>query len=142
MPEDTRRSPATIVPALHYRDARAALDFLCRAFGFERHAVYESESGSIAHAELTFGNGMIMLGTATDSEYGRLVRTPAEAGGVTQSSYLIVPDVDAHYARAVGAGAEIVIDIKDEDYGGRGYTARDPEGHIWTFGSYDPWRVG
>jgi uncharacterized glyoxalase superfamily protein PhnB len=133
---------ATIVPAFHYRDARGAIDWLCRVFGFERHAVYNADDGGIAHAELVFGNGMIMLGTAHDGEYGRLVRAPSEAGGVTQSSYLIVADVDAHYARAVAAGAEIVIDIKDEDYGGRGYTARDPEGHVWTFGSYDPWHTG
>ncbi|TMB01350.1 MAG: glyoxalase, partial [Deltaproteobacteria bacterium] len=65
---------------------------------------------------------------------------PPRRGPVTQSPYVIVADADAHYARAKAAGAEIVMDIKDEDYGGRGYSARDPEGHLWNFGTYDPWR--
>ncbi len=68
------------------------------------------------------------------------MKQPDEAGGETQTAYIVVRDVDAHHARAMAAGAEIVIDIKDEDYGGRDYTCRDPEGHIWTFGSYDPWQ--
>ena len=71
---------------------------------------------------------------------GEMSKPPIDVGGVgTQSPYIIVEDVDAHYARAVAAGAEIVMDIKDEDYGGRGYSCRDPEGHVWNFGSYDPW---
>ena len=83
---------------------------------------------------------MIMLGSVDAGEYGRNLKQPAETGGaVTQSIYIIVPDTDAHYARAKAAGATIVIDIKDEDYGGRGYTCRDLEGHIWSFGSYNPW---
>ncbi|MGE3160200.1 MAG: VOC family protein, partial [Xanthobacteraceae bacterium] len=84
-------------------------------------------------------NGMIMVGSVKDTEYGRLLRQPRDVGGETQTVYVVVADVAAHYARARKAGAEIVIDIKDEDYGGRDYTCRDPEGHIWTFGSYDPW---
>ena len=98
------------------------------------------EDGTIAHAQLTFGNGMIMLGSARDDELGRLVRLPRDVGGVgTQSPYVIVDDADAHHARAKKAGAEIVLDIKDEDYGGCGYSCRDPEGHLWNFGTYDPW---
>jgi uncharacterized glyoxalase superfamily protein PhnB len=58
---------------------------------------------------------------------------------VTQSSYVVVADPDAHYRTAKAAGAEIVMDIVDQDYGGRGYTCRDLEGHVWSFGSYDPW---
>jgi uncharacterized glyoxalase superfamily protein PhnB len=82
---------------------------------------------------------MIMLGSVRENEFGQLLKQPAEVGGETQCAYLIVADADAHYARAKAAGARIVIDIKDEDYGGRGYTCRDPEGHIWNFGTYDPW---
>ena len=68
------------------------------------------------------------------------MRQPDETEGrETQCAYVIVADCDAHYARAKKAGAAIVRDIQDEDYGGRGYTCRDPEGHIWNFGSYDPW---
>ena len=83
---------------------------------------------------------MIMLGSVVDSEYGRLMKQPGEIGNAnTQSCYLVVSDADAVYRRAREAGAEIVLDIKDEDYGGRGFTCRDPEGHIWSLGTYDPW---
>jgi uncharacterized glyoxalase superfamily protein PhnB len=132
---------STLVPALHYRDASAAVEWLCRAFGFEKRVVVPGNGGEILHAELTFGNGMVMLGSASGGgEYGRNVRTPEQCGGfVTQGLYAIVSDADAHYARAVAAGAQVVIDIRDEDYGGRSYTCRDPEGHLWSFGTYDPW---
>jgi uncharacterized glyoxalase superfamily protein PhnB len=135
-------SRATIIPCLRYRNAPVAIDWLCSVFGFERQAVHANLDGSIAHAQLTFGNGMIMLGSVSnvDSAWGRLIKQPDQLGGVeTQSAYLIVADTDAIYARAVTAGAEILLDIKDEDYGGRGFTCRDLEGHIWSFGSYDPW---
>ena len=83
---------------------------------------------------------MIMVGSAVDSEFGRLMKQPDEIGGsTTQSPYVIVSDADVVYARAKLAGAAILIDIKDEDYGGRGFTCRDLEGHIWNFGTYDPW---
>lgn len=84
---------------------------------------------------------MIMLGSGHENEYRRLMKQPDEIGGAeTRSAYVIVPDADAHYARAKAAGAEIVIDIKDESYGGRGYTCRDLEGHLWNFGTYNPWQ--
>jgi uncharacterized glyoxalase superfamily protein PhnB len=131
---------AIIVPCLRYRNAPAAIDWLCQAFGFTRHLSVPGESGTIAHAQLTYQNSMIMLGSVQDNEYGRWIKQPDEVGrAATQTSYVIVPDADAHYARATAAGAEIVIDIKDEDYGGRGYTCRDLEGHIWSFGTYNPW---
>ena len=133
---------ATVVPALHYVDAPAAIEFLCRAFGFERKAVYEGEGGAIAHAELTLGNGMVMLGSVKDSDYGRLVVRPRDAGGVTMSIYVIVEDADAHFARAKAAGAEIAREPVTQDYGGRDYTCKDPEGNVWTFGTYDPWTAG
>ncbi|HVS89572.1 MAG TPA: VOC family protein [Candidatus Acidoferrum sp.] len=133
--------PATIIPGMRYRNAPAAIEWLCKAFGFEKQLVVPGENGMIAHAQLTFGNGMIMLGSGHDNEYGRLIKQPDEIGGAeTRSAYVIVPDADAHYARAKAAGAEIVIDIKDESYGGRGYTCRDLEGHLWNFGTYNPWQ--
>ena len=136
-----RREHPTVIPTLRYRDAAAAIDWLCEAFGFERHLVVPGEGDAIAHAQLTCGNGMIMLGSAGDDEFGRLQKTPAEVGGVgTQSPYIVVSGIDAHYERAKAAGAAIVYDIRDEDYGGRGYSCRDPEGHLWNFGSYDPWK--
>ena len=139
MAEMAKNTRATVIPAMRYRDAAAALEWLCRAFGFEKHLVVPGESGSIVHAQLSFGNGMVMLGSVHENEFGRLMRQPEDVGGETQCAYLIVADADAHYARAKGAGAQIVVDIRDEDYGGRGYTCRDPEGHIWNFGTYDPW---
>lgn len=137
LPKATR---ATVIPCLSYRDAPAAIDWLCRAFGFERHLVVPGPDGTIAHAQLGFGNGMVMLGSAVATGYGRLMRQPDEAGSATQGIYVVVADADAHHAAAVAAGAEIVIAPKDEDYGGRGFTCRDPEGHVWSFGTYDPWQ--
>jgi uncharacterized glyoxalase superfamily protein PhnB len=130
---------STIIPTLRYRDATHMLAWLCDVFGFVRHAVYEDGSGGIAHAQLTLGAGMIMLGPARDDEFGRLQPTPAALGGTTQSPYLVVPDADAVYARARAAGARIEIAIKDEDHGGRDFSCRDPEGHLWNVGTYDPW---
>jgi uncharacterized glyoxalase superfamily protein PhnB len=134
-------APVTIIPGLRYRNASAAIEWLCKAFGFEKHLVVPGENGMIAHAQLTFGNGMIMLGSIKDNEFNRLMKQPDEIGGAeTQSAYVVVPDADAHYTRAKAAGAEILIDIKDESYGGRGYGCRDLEGHIWYFGTYNPWQ--
>lgn len=130
---------AAIIPTLRYHDAPAAIDWLCKAFGFKKHLIVAGENGTIAHAQLTFGNGMIMLGTLRSDEFGRLTRAPSVVGGTTQSPYIVVADIDAHYARAKAAGALIAIEIKDEDYGGRDYSCPDPEGHLWNFGSYDPW---
>ncbi|MGH7003482.1 MAG: VOC family protein [Alphaproteobacteria bacterium] len=131
-----------VVPCLRYENAPAAIEFLCEALGFKKHLVVRGEGDTVIHAELTIGNGMVMLGSNEKSDFGRLMALPRDIGGrETQSAYVIVSDPDAHYARAKAAGAEIVLDIKSEDYGGRGYTCRDIEGHIWTFGSYDPWKA-
>ena len=94
-----KQTTATVIPALQYQDAPAAIDFLCKAFGFEKKAVYEGEGGSIAHAELTLGNGMVMLGSAKETDYGKLLVRPHQVGGVTMSTYCIVADPDAHFAR-------------------------------------------
>ena len=130
-----------IVPALRYRDGSAAIEWLCSAFGFTRHIVVPNGDGGIAHAQLVLGEAMIMLGSSHEGEYSQFARSPLDLDGMnSQSPYVVVGDPDALYARAVAAGAAIVIDIKDEDYGGRGFTCRDPEGHLWSFGSYDPWQ--
>ncbi len=140
MADNAKNTTTTVIPTLRYKDAPAAIEWLCEAFGFERHLVVPGESETIAHAQLVFGNGMIMLGSALDREFDKLQKPPGATGSVpSQSPYIILEDVDKHYARAVAAGAEIVMDIKDEDHGGRGYSCRDPEGHIWNFGTYDPW---
>ena len=118
------------IPSLRYRDARAAIEFLERAFGFERHAVYEDESGGIAHAELTYRGGMIMVGEQRDDTYGDHVGQ----GWL----YVVVEDADAHHDRARAAGAEIVRLLTDQEYGSRDYSARDPEGNLFSFGTYQP----
>ena len=130
---------STVIPALRYADAAAAIDWLRDAFGFEPRMVIPGEGGAIEHAQLTLGSGMIMLGSARDDEYGRTQKAPAEVGGFnTQSCYVVVADVDAHHARAAAAGAAMVMPLADHGHG-RLYTCRDLEGHLWTFGDYDPW---
>ena len=130
-----------VIPCLRYRNAPAAIEWLCSTFGFEKQAVHANPDGSIAHAQLTLDGGMVMLGSVdTGSDWGKLVRQPDEVGGFeTQGAYLVVKDADAVYARARAGGASIVIEIADAGYGGRGFSCRDPEGHLWSIGTYNPW---
>jgi uncharacterized glyoxalase superfamily protein PhnB len=137
-----KSTKATVIPCLRYRDAPAAIDWLCRTFGFEKHLVVPNADGSIAHAQLSFGNGMLMLGSVRkeETEFGRLMKQPDEVGGAsTQSIYVVLNDADVVYAQAKAGGAKVAMDIRSEDYGGRGFSCYDLEGHLWSFGSYDPW---
>ncbi len=132
----TPAGPPTIFPCLSYLDAPGAIEWLGRAFGFEKVCAYPGPDGTIAHAELKLGNGMIMLGSPKG-------RQPSQdrSGGPDdweQSIYIVLADVDAHYARAKAAGALIVRELTDTDYGSRDYSARDPEGYLWNFGTYQP----
>lgn len=135
---------STVVPCLLYSDALAMIDWLCTNIGFAKKAVYMNDDGTVAHSELTLGPGMIMVGSATsknrDTPWGKLIRQPSELSGVeTQSPSLYVSDPDAVYARIKANGGKIVLEIEDKGYGGRGFSCRDPEGHLWSIGSYDPW---
>ncbi len=132
---------STIIPGLRYRDALKMMDWLEKAFGLEKHAVYMSGKTIVSHAEMTFGNGMIMLGSIDNgSQTSALMVQPDEIGTrSTQSAYLIVSDCEPVYASAKAAGAEIVVDLSAKDYGGKGFTCLDPEGHLWSIGEYDPW---
>jgi uncharacterized glyoxalase superfamily protein PhnB len=131
---------STVIPALRYRDARATIDWLCKVFGFERRVVYEGPDGTIGHAELTLGGGMIMLGSQKDDEFAASFKSPGELGGVeTRSAYIVVADADAVYARAVEAGGVIIRPLQDTPYGSREFAVKDPEGHSWSVGTYDPW---
>jgi uncharacterized glyoxalase superfamily protein PhnB len=125
-----------IFPGLRYEDAPAAIEWLSSAFGFEKQMVVPGPNGTIAHAQMKFGPGVIMLGSSKDDDLG--VKTPRRLGGVSQAPYIYVADVDAHYQRAKASGAEIAIDLQDTSYGSREYSARDPEGHLWHFGTYLP----
>ncbi|WP_314249147.1 VOC family protein [Streptomyces kutzneri] len=124
----------SICPTLVYRDARAAIRLLTEAFGFSQIAVYEGEDGSVTHAELAYGNGMVMLGS---SGTGGVFDKAMEGAGPS-GVYVVVDDVDAHHRRAVEHGAEIVMEPTDQDYGSRDYMARDAEGNVWSFGTYAP----
>ncbi len=130
---------APLIPCLSYYDAPAAIDWLCKVFGFTSRMVVPGENNTVIHAQLSFGNGMLMLGSmSSDTDYRKLIGHPRD-GKSTQSIYVVVPDADAVHDRVRAARAEIIMEIRDEDYGGRGFTCRDVEGHIWSFGTYDPY---
>jgi len=118
----------TITPYLLYSECDQALDFLSRAFGFEEVLRYTGAEGYVNHAEMRFGDANIYMG-----DPGWDYRNPKKTGHTSVGIYVLVDDVDAHYERAKGAGAEITEEPTDQDYGDRRYTARDPEGHHWYF---------
>jgi uncharacterized glyoxalase superfamily protein PhnB len=130
----TAKEAPRIYPALRYKNAGTMIDWLCEAFGFEVRARY-GEGDVIHHAELIFGSSMIMLGTSRDDDYGKMVGEP---GGGGKSIYIAVDDADAAYARAKSAGAKIIQELVDRDYGSREFICRDPEGSVWSFGTYWP----
>ncbi len=136
MPE----SHSTIIPGHRYRDAKAAIEWLCTVFGFERKAVHEANDGSIMHAELTLNGGMIMLGSEKNDEYQRGFKSPKDLGNIeTRSVYIVVENVDAVYERAIAAGGAIIRPLQETPYGARDFGLRDPEGHTWWAGTYNPW---
>lgn len=121
----------TFYPTLLYEDAPAAIEWLKRAFAFEERMVVPGPGGTIAHAELSYGDGIVMLGSKAAAD-------PPGGPPGRQSIYVAVEDTDAHHDRAKAAGAEIVRELVDTDYGSRDYAALDPEGHQWNFGTYRP----
>ncbi|MFI6149410.1 VOC family protein [Streptomyces sp. NPDC051109] len=124
----------SICPTLRYRDAKAAIKMLTEAFGFSQIAVYEGEDGSVMHAELAYGNGLVMLGSkGSGSVFDKSVGDGGPVG-----VYVVVDDVDAHHRRAAEHGVEVLMEPTDQDYGSRDYMARDAEGNIWSFGTYAP----
>ncbi len=140
MPGRPKATTATIVPSLRYSDAPAAIDWLCRAFGFERQLVVPGEDGAIAHAQLTFGNGMMMLGSRPGGDRGSADRPAPSDPSTAHARYVIVEDADDHCAGARAAGADVFMEPEDQPYGGRLYGCRDLEGNAWYFGTYDPWQ--
>ena len=128
-----------IISTLRYKGTKAAIVWLCSVFGFEKHAVYESDEGLILNAQLVFGDSMTMLSDQRESEFDALQKTPADTDNIcTQSCYIVIEDVEGHYHNTCDSGPEIVIELTAEDYAGAGYSCRDPEGHLWNFGSYKP----
>ena len=121
----------SLFPVLRYRDARGAIDFLRDVLGFEPTAVYPPEGDDVAHAELAFAGQHVMLGSEPPDEDEARLRGPL-------APYVAVDDVDAHFERVHDAGADIVYPPRDTDYGSREYAVRDPEGRVWSFGTYLP----
>ncbi|MEV3929529.1 MULTISPECIES: VOC family protein [unclassified Streptomyces] len=128
----------TIFPTLLYDDAKAAIAVLTGALGFTEEVVYEGEDGSVLHAELSCGNGRVMLGSKGGA--GVFARAMADAGPA--GVYVVVDEVDEHHARAVEHGVEILMPPTDQEYGSRDYMARDAEGNVWSFGTYAPGSSG
>jgi uncharacterized glyoxalase superfamily protein PhnB len=122
-----------VYPALRYRDAAAAIDWLERAFGFQTTARHEGPDGTIAHAELRLGESLIMLGQGADD----LQDPPASPRAARATIYVAVEDVDGLHDRAQAAGAD-VSDLAEQEYGSRDFSARDLEGNHWSFGTYVP----
>jgi uncharacterized glyoxalase superfamily protein PhnB len=119
----------SVYPTMRYHDARAAVRFLVDTLGFAEKSVDTGDDGLIGHAELAWPEGgLIMLGQR------RAEPSPFDTG--RSCTYLVVTDPDAHHARAVAAGAEIVMGLTDQPYGSREYAVRDPEGNVWCFGTY------
>lgn len=132
----------TVIPTIQYHDANKAVIWLCEIFGFRPKTVFKDESENVQHAELLHGNGLIMIGPRSDTPFGQLIKTPQELNGkVSSCIYVIVEDVDAHYQKAIDGGAEIVLELVTQSYGGKDYTCRDFEGYLWSFGTYDPFAV-
>jgi uncharacterized glyoxalase superfamily protein PhnB len=118
-----------IIPTLRYEDPRAAITWLERAFGLEVRALHENEDGTIGHCELSYGDGLVMIGERRGGDQfdtGRAVL------------YVVTDDPDAHHDHAVAAGADVLLELTDQPYGSREYAALDPEGNVWSFGTYDP----
>ncbi len=127
-----------IIPAMRYRELTKSIDWLCRAFGFTAHFVARNVEGQAVYAELLFDDNLIMLGSIADPRFELLMVQPDQVGGKeTQTCYLVVDDVQKYYDRAKAVGAQIVVDLNKEAEGGFGFSCRDPEGHLWSFGTYD-----
>ena len=125
----------TIFPVLRYEDAREAIDWLCTAFGFEVVFAVPESGATVRHAQLRLGTNIVMLGSTRPDDG---LASPQTTGVATQSLCVYVEDVDGHCARARAAATDIMSPPHDTDFGAREYHARDPEGHLWTFGTYLP----
>lgn len=138
----TTPAASSITPGLLYENAGEALTWLCDTFGLEERLVVPGEDGTILHAHLTLGAGSIMITSSELNEHPDFYTHPAALGGVCSHGINVhFPDdrLDAHYAKAQVAGAQILLPLEPKEYGGRGYSCRDIGGYVWYFGSYDPW---
>lgn len=131
MPQNPPEGYSRVTPYLYYEDSEAAIGFLTRTFGFTEKVRMPDQNGKVTHAEVEYAGGVVMFGTPGDD-----YKNPKKLGGKTQSNYIYVDDVDAHYEQAKAAGAKIVREPEDQFYGDRSYGAEDPEGHEWFFATH------
>lgn len=134
--DDREHDGPNIIPGLFYRDAPAAIGWLARTFGFRKLLVVPGPDGSILHAEMSFGPGVIMLGTAMVDEESKTL--PGFSAPGQTGVYVVVEDIERHYERATAAGAEILQELTVAASEELQYAALDLEGHRWTFGRYRP----
>lgn len=134
MSQDPLGPVPTMVPYFGYQDAAAALRWLAAAFSFVKTQEFPGPDGTIMHAEMSFGAGVLMLGTGTDEQREQSSWHRPAGRGI----YICVNDLDAHYERAKSAGAQIVREPEDTEFGTRRYRVLDPEGYEWSFGTYRP----
>lgn len=130
-----------VIPSLIYEDAPRMIEWLCDTFGFAKRVVYADDKGGIAHAELTLGDGMIMLGSPRDNAFNRLQSTPKVLRGVSQSPYIVVDDAQAVFDRVALAGGMIVGEMQHNTESGDTFFCYDPEGYLWCIGTYNPWHA-
>jgi uncharacterized glyoxalase superfamily protein PhnB len=125
----------TITPFLVYREPGAAVAWLERTFGFELVRSNKDGNGALEHAELALGSAIVMV-TASGAE--RQLTARDDGAGASAGVHVHVDDVEARYERARAEGADIVLELQETDYNAREFVARDPEGHLWSFGTYVP----
>ncbi len=133
MPQNPPEGCQRLIPYLTYADAPAAIEFLCKAFGFAEKMRFPMPDGKIGHAELSLDDNVVFLASVYE-ELG--FQSPRDLGAVTSQTMVYVDDVDAHHARAASAGATISARLEDQFYGDRTYRAIDPEGHRWIFATH------
>lgn len=136
MTPDRGTDPQVFYPSLRYHDAAAAIEWLEEAFGFSLVDAHRGDDGRVAHAEVGYGDGIVMLGSESDDGDGQTSGQRAGKGWV----YVVTDEPDALFERATAAGAEVVRPLADQDYGSRDFAVRDPEGNLWSFGTYGPER--
>lgn len=131
---------ARLYPTFRYRDANAALAWLTEAAGFTLHARYDDDAGRVQHAELALGSSILMLGSVRDDAFGAQCGAPAP-GAAAQGGkclYLAVQDVDATFERVAASGVQILEGLTERPYGSREFLCADPEGNLFSFGTYAP----
>jgi len=138
-----RDCKSTVIPGLYYRNAKEMIEWLCETFGFEKQLVIAGPNDSVMHSQLTFGNGMVMVGSVHSGTPGStLIRHPYEIKQAeTRMLSLIVSDCAELHTKAKAAGAQIISELEKKQFGGEAFTCSDPEGYMWQFTTYNPWEA-